>query len=84
MKKAAVESQKWENWPVSGTNMVVNAEEKCLKNCHDQEQYSADSRQISRVRVTARCHGKPKKPEVSSESMKRIHGSDSSQRREIK
>lgn len=32
----------------------------CLKNCHDQEQYSADRREISRVKMTTRCHGKLK------------------------
>ena len=47
-EKAAVESQKWENWPASATKSGSKCGgETCLKNCHDQEQCSADSREIS-------------------------------------
>ena len=60
--KAAVESQKWENWPASATKYGYKCRgETCLKNCHDQEQYSSDSREISRVKMTTGCHGKLKK-----------------------
>lgn len=38
--------QKWEKWAVSGANAVVNAEEECLKNCHDQERRGDDSSRI--------------------------------------
>ena len=60
--KATMESQKWENWPASASKYGYKCRgETCLKNCHDQEQYSTDSRQISRVKMTTRCHGKLKK-----------------------
>ena len=43
-------------------NQAINAKEKhVLKNCHDGEQYSADGREISGVKMTTRCHGKLKK-----------------------
>lgn len=59
--KAAAESQKWENWPVSATKYGYKCRgETCLKNRHDQEQYGADSRRIGGVGMTTRCHGKLK------------------------
>lgn len=43
-EKAAVESQKWENWPPRVLEYGYKCRGVCLKNCHDQEQHSTEKK----------------------------------------
>lgn len=43
-EKAAVESQKWENWPPRASEYGYKCREVCLKNCHDQEQHGTEKK----------------------------------------